>query len=247
MVDIVKPDLTNIWASGGAIVSPSDVKIQTGWTAEVPPFQWENWAQNRQDQAISHINQHGIAIWDPKTEYQANKSYAQGSNGVVYKCLLTNINVNPVGDVSGSWRIAWLDSTSPTGPVVATAAQSRAQTDNTVFISPLQLANAFTGSRQQTTQNGYQYLPGGLIIQWGRSTDTLNSAPVTFPVPFTSTVFHVSNNTPAASASTNISIFNINSLTLTGFTAENIGTLTKGSPSLGGSVLAFCQWFAIGL
>lgn len=49
MAEISKPDFQYVWASGGSIVAPSNVKIQTGWTAEVPPFRWENWSQNRQD------------------------------------------------------------------------------------------------------------------------------------------------------------------------------------------------------
>jgi hypothetical protein len=100
MALINKPDYSEIWASGGSIVEPSDVKKQTGWTAEVPPYQWENWIQNRQDQMLAHINQHGIAVWDAETEYQSGKSYVQGSNGLIYVALQTHTNQNPVTDVS---------------------------------------------------------------------------------------------------------------------------------------------------
>lgn len=101
MAEITKPNFNNaLWASGGAIVAPSDVKIATGWTAEVPPYQWENYSQNRQDQGIAHILQHGIAVWDSLTEYQANKSYVTGSNGTIYQALQTNTNVDPVTDTS---------------------------------------------------------------------------------------------------------------------------------------------------
>ncbi len=100
MAEISKPDYTYLWSSGGSIVAPSNVKIQTGWTAEVPPFQWENWSQNRQDQAIAHVLQHGISVWDDVTEYQAGKSYVQGSDGLLYKARTTHTNVNPVTDTS---------------------------------------------------------------------------------------------------------------------------------------------------
>lgn len=101
MPDIIKPDYsTGLWASGGAIVQPSTAKIQNGWTAEVPPYQWENWSQNRQDQAIAHVLQHGIAVWDSKTEYQAGRSYVQGSDGFLYKARTTHTNVNPTADVN---------------------------------------------------------------------------------------------------------------------------------------------------
>lgn len=108
-MEISKPAYTFLWASGGASVAPSDVKIQTGWTAEVPPFQWENWSQNRQDQAIAHILQHGISVWDAATEYQAGKSYVQGSDGLLYKSRTTLTNVNPVTDTS---FVNWTKATS---------------------------------------------------------------------------------------------------------------------------------------
>lgn len=101
MAEILKPNFNNaLWASGGSIVAPSDVKIATGWTAEVPPFQWENYSQNRQDQGIAHILQHGISTWDLLTEYQASKSLVQGSDGLIYKALQTHTNQNPVTDTS---------------------------------------------------------------------------------------------------------------------------------------------------
>lgn len=106
MAEISKPDYTFLWSSGGAIVAPSNTKIQTGWTAEVPPFQWENWSQNRQDQAIAHVLQHGVAVWDAVTEYQAGKSYVTGSNGKVYVALQTNTNQNPTTDTS---EVYWAD------------------------------------------------------------------------------------------------------------------------------------------
>lgn len=119
MAEIIKPDFTNaLWASGGAIVAPSNVKIATGWTAEVPPFQWENYSQNRQDQGIAHILQHGISTWDALTEYQAAKSYVQGSNGRLYIAVVTHTNQNPVADVN---ELYWADIFKQGVSVYATA------------------------------------------------------------------------------------------------------------------------------
>jgi len=103
MAAISKPDLSLIWASAGDILKPSDSKIQTGWSPEIPPRQWFNWYQNRVDSALAHINQFGIPVWDAKTEYQANKSFVQGSDGNLYKAVTTTTNVNPVTDTSGAW------------------------------------------------------------------------------------------------------------------------------------------------
>lgn len=124
MPEINKPsDINKIWAAGGDIVTPADTKINNGWVEEIPPHEYENYIQNKQDLAIAHINQHGIAVWDAVTEYQAGKSYVTGSNGKIYLCITTNTNSNPVTDLS---ETNWLDfmasnvvvlTTSQTWPV----------------------------------------------------------------------------------------------------------------------------------
>lgn len=115
MALITKPDMEFIWASGGAIVEPSDVKKQLGWTPEVPPHQWENWIQNRQDQYIAHVNQRGIPEWDGNTEYEAGGlSYVQGSDGIVYKSVAASgpstTTQNPTTDATDTyWTVAFAD------------------------------------------------------------------------------------------------------------------------------------------
>lgn len=190
MAEINLPDLSLLWASAGDILKPSDSKIQQGWSPEVPPRQWFNWLDNRQDEAIAHIAQHGIAVWSAELEYQAGKSYVQGSDGIVYKALVTNTNVNPVDGSPGNWQSAFL--TADQAVQVATAAQSRAMTANNVYLSPLQLANAFTGGNQSLISNGgFQKFPGGLIIQWGATTTIASGAnsTVSFGTPFLTTTF----------------------------------------------------------
>lgn len=110
MANISKPGKLNLlWASSGDILDPGDTKYQTGWGVEVPPRQWENYIQNKQDQAIAHINQHGIAVWDADTEYQANTSYTQGAtNGTIYRAKITHTNQNPELDTPNTyWDIAF--------------------------------------------------------------------------------------------------------------------------------------------
>lgn len=132
MAEVTKPDYTYLWSSGGAIVAPSNVKIQTGWTAEVPPFQWENWSQNRQDQAIVHILQKGISEWDALSDYYFTasgvRSYVQGSDGVVYVAVQDSTGQNPTTDATDTyWKVAWIDQTAlnssiaSAGPVVSSA------------------------------------------------------------------------------------------------------------------------------
>lgn len=193
---ITKPSMNKIWASGGAVVQPSDTKIETGWTAEVPPHQWENWIQKRQDEFLAHINERGIPEWDGTTDYLASgKSYVQGSDGVVYLSVAasgpTTVVQDPTTDVSDTyWKSAF---------AVASTAQAQAWTDNTKQITPYLLAQALKGANQSLTTNGYQKIPGGFIIQWGSLTQDANlsttySFPLTFPTACVAVVANKGSN-----------------------------------------------------
>lgn len=240
MPNILKPNKLNLlWASGGDILDPGDTKYQTGWGVEVPPRQWENYIQNKQDQAIAHINQHGIAVWDAETEYQADTSYAQGAtNGTIYRAKVTHAGQNPELDTLNTyWDIAFAaagdfytkaevdadflakaqnladlpnTATARTNlsvysqaetytktevdakTTVASTAQAQGWTSNTTLITPLRLAEAFQGSNQSLSANGYQKLPGGLIMQWcsaevavGSAVGSTATVDVVFPLAFT--------------------------------------------------------------
>ena len=101
MANILKPSgVNNIWAATGTKTDPGVAKANTGWVVELPPYQTANWIEFRQDSFIAHVNQHGIPEWDSTTEYQANLSYVKGSDGLVYKCLTTNTNTDPVNPLN---------------------------------------------------------------------------------------------------------------------------------------------------
>ena len=103
-----KPQFNSVWASIGAKLTPDVAKISQGWVVEIPPHEYENWSQNRQDALLAHINQVGIPMWDQTVEYQAGKSYTQGTTtGVVYRAVTTNTNVNPELDIQGNWTVAF--------------------------------------------------------------------------------------------------------------------------------------------
>ena len=74
-----KPQFNSVWAATGTRLTPDPAKISQGWIVEIPPHEYENWSQNRQDALLAHINQVGIPMWDATVEYQAGKSYIQGS------------------------------------------------------------------------------------------------------------------------------------------------------------------------
>lgn len=103
-----KPQFNSVWASTGAKLTPDVAKISQGWVVEIPPYEFDNWIQGRQDQLLAHLNQVGIPMWDQTVEYQAGKSYVQGTNaGVVYRANTTNTNINPELDIQGNWSIAF--------------------------------------------------------------------------------------------------------------------------------------------
>lgn len=115
MAQIIKPtNLSLTWASGGDVLNPGDTKYATGWQVEIPPRQWFNYLDNRQDTALAHINQHGISVWDSVTEYQYSvggvKSLVMGSNGTIYRALTVNTNQNPTTTVGTHWEIAFANA-----------------------------------------------------------------------------------------------------------------------------------------
>jgi microcystin-dependent protein len=107
MPQYTKPSFTSVWAETGSKTEPTTAKINQGWIVEIPPHEMMNWLQNRQDHFLAHINQVGIPQWDANTEYQAQKSYVQGTSGIVYRALQTHTNRNPDTDVNGFWSVAF--------------------------------------------------------------------------------------------------------------------------------------------
>lgn len=89
----VKPDFSAVWASLGDNTKPVDSYITNGWETVKPPRQYFNWIDNRQDSAIAYLYQAGIPEWDALVDYEGGSgvnSYAQGSNGKIYRCLADN-------------------------------------------------------------------------------------------------------------------------------------------------------------
>lgn len=110
MVDIIKQDMTDIWAVAGDVVAPDSAKVRGGWGVEAVPRQWWNWFENRQDTNIAYMLQKGIPEWDQFTEYLTNKSYVQRNN-VVYKCILTGVNKDPL-TFPANWVKAFPESSA---------------------------------------------------------------------------------------------------------------------------------------
>ena len=96
-------------------------------------------------------------------------------------------------------------------------------------------ASAIAGLPNLLSTNGYQTLPGGLIIQWGHAAAAypLN---VTFPLAFPNSVYSIIL-TPQQSTGGTLYSPIVLSKSLTGFTAD---------PSSGGGTKPEVDWIAIG-
>jgi hypothetical protein len=106
-----------------------------------------------------------------------------------------------------------------------TVSGTKAQFNTAVTDTNFVFDNDFTGSNVSLTTNGYQKLPSGLIIQWGRNSP---NATVTFPIAFPTACFGVT-----LGAGTNFEPF-ANAITRTNF---YFGTNQNTAVS---------SWFAVG-
>jgi hypothetical protein len=107
---------------------------------------------------------------------------------------------------------------------------------------------SFTGSNQSLGTNGFQKLPGGLILQWGTVVLAFNgnanngfygvSGTITFPINFTTACYNVSATPYRAGMFYGASIA-VTGLTTSGFSAS-------GSNQYGDSSGMSIYWFAIG-
>jgi hypothetical protein len=94
--------------------------------------------------------------------------------------------------------------------------------------------------------NDYVVLPGGIILQWGTSTNTGTTTSVTFPVAFSTALFHISYGTIAGNLATAANYYQPahNAESLTGF---NWGTLNSAGAVNTTSTSASIRWLAIGI
>jgi hypothetical protein len=127
----------------------------------------------------------------------ATPTFTPNSGVIAAKTIVKNTNDALVaGDIDGTghWLQMMYDLTSDrwvllnpaTGMVpYATAAEAQAFTVTNRPISPATLASALQGTNQSLAANGYQKLPGGLILQWGTyDAVAASSGTITFPIPF---------------------------------------------------------------
>ena len=118
----------------------------------------------------------------------------------------------------------WVLQNPATGTYgLATSAEAQALTDALKVLTPATLAAALQGTNQSLAVNGYQKLPGGLIIQWGNIASAASGAivTVTFPIAFPNAVL-TGQATASGNSTTAISAWRDN-LTTTQFAIRSDG------------------------
>lgn len=258
MTKRVKPSYSVVWAELGDNSKPLDSYIQNGWEAVKPPRQYFNWLDNRQDSALAYLYQAGIPEWDNATPYEGNFSYVQGSDSKVYKCIANNTNTDPTNPANAAfWEEAFAskaaydalaadvtaletqmgDGSGVTNPVAWRSALGVSPTSDTVIDAD------FTGANQSLGTSGYQKLPGGLIMQWGRwsATDADSSTTITFPIAFPTGVLNLSGGVEYQTAPSDngvvIQFYNPTTTTVV-IRRQDIATATGED--------FYMNWFAIG-
>lgn len=109
------------------------------------------------------------------------------------------------------------------GGIYANTSEAQDWTNATKLLSPKGLSDAFKGGNQSLAANGYQKLPGGLILQWGQMTTVTNPTNTSFPITFPTACVNVNISGriyPAAYYQEN-SIANV---TTSGFTSYHDAT-----------------------
>ncbi len=109
---MAKPDTINkIWADVGVKVTPSDAYIDTGWTLDIPPYEYFNFAFNKWDVALKTLNEQGVFEWDAETVYGVGSKVIFDGLHFISK-IVSNVGVIPftlnLGDrvySSENWKV----------------------------------------------------------------------------------------------------------------------------------------------
>lgn len=95
--------------------------------------------------------------------------------------------------------------------------------------------------------NGWKRAPDGTIEQWGMSAGvTTNDAQIRFHIPFTTGVYELNEHDSGQGSSQITTLWTFIDVTLTGAIARNIGSFTRGVPTLNAPSLSQCRWHAKG-
>lgn len=175
----------------------------------IPPFiQDMNGIINQITEWLRWSAAGGGAVYDPAYQaaiggYPLGAIVRSATSASVFWLSTVNNNLTNPDSGGAGWRSSPL--------AAATNAEVTTGTSTRVAVTPASLAAAnmikqsdFTGANQSFNTAGYQRLPGGLIIQWGRMTlgDGVY-ATVTWPIRFPNACLHVGGGCATEVGNTN--------------------------------------------
>lgn len=130
------------------------------------------------------------------------------------------------------------------GAILASALEAQGLANAKKLLTPDTLNKSMQGGNQSLAANGYQKLPGGLIIQWGKASFAdmagTTSTAVVFPVTFPNSVLNIvvtAGLTGGFNVASMVSESSINTSGFTGSLAE-ISAVAQSGGQL--------RWIAIG-
>lgn len=111
----------------------------------------------------------------------------------------------------------------------STAAEAQSWSEAATVLTPSSLAQSFWGANQSLAPNGYQRLPGGLIIQWalGPGANPAQDSTISYPIAFpTRTLQAVASMTTDCDCIAQVTSFTQNTVTVR---LDQIGSSGTGS------------------
>lgn len=169
------------------------VTMQPLASGGIPPRgQNFNGVLNALSQHIFHMQGGGQYKWDAAHGPYSIGDVLQSDDGLRSYVSAVDNNTDNFNTTPAAIGVSWMPwsggaaSEMVAGLVkISTTAQAQALTADDAVLTPKKLADTFGGANQLLAVNGYQKLPGGLIIQWGDVNTTAGTTKTTiWPIAF---------------------------------------------------------------
>ena len=151
------------------------------------------WLGNEYPKRIDFVEDNRIINDELENRVKYTDLAEENKAGIITYAKIKEIAPNP--DLSPYVKLTQLATESLAGIIkISTKAQVSAGTDNTTAVSPAKLKELYTAGASKT-QNGYQKLPSGVIVQWGTIDYASNpgelAVDVAFPLVFPTSCLNV--------------------------------------------------------
>ena len=202
------------------------------------------------DPSITYMTQAQISsTYVKKTDIATQPEVDNGLEDtkiVTSKKLKARLDSLLAGITSTYVKLTQLATESVSGIIkISTTAQVSAGTDNTTAVSPYKLKELYTSSSTKT-QNGYQKLPSGVIMQWGTVDYNSNPGEITVDVVFP-LVFPTSCLNVTAARKSLASVFSDGAVSIVSYSGGSVRFQVNTWGDVEGATdLRGFTWFAIG-